>query len=57
MEQEKEQVQNLLGKLPEEYVFILKNILEAEKEILHRKNLQGTNITNTIMDIVKERVK
>jgi hypothetical protein len=54
---EKEQVQNILVKLPEEYAFILKEILEAEKEILHRKNLQGTNITGTIMDIVKERVR
>ncbi|MGG3563163.1 hypothetical protein ABES03_16345 [Neobacillus rhizosphaerae] len=54
---EKEQVQNILMKLPEEYAFILKEILEAEKEILHRKNLQGTNIIGTIMDIVKERVK
>jgi hypothetical protein len=54
---EKEQVNSILVKLPEEYVFILKEILEAEKEILHRKNLQGTNITSQIMDIVKERVK
>jgi hypothetical protein len=54
---EQEQVQNILSRLPEDYVFILKEILEAEKEILHRKNLQGTNITSTIMDIVKERVK
>ncbi|WP_180994149.1 hypothetical protein [Bacillus sp. Marseille-P3661] len=57
MGMEKEQVQDILSKLPEDYVFILKDILEAEKEILHRKNLQGTNITSTIMDIVKERVK
>lgn len=57
MGMEKEQVQTILSKLPENYIFILKDILEAEKEILHRKNLQGTNITNTIMDIVKERVK
>ncbi|MFD0824438.1 hypothetical protein ACT8ZR_02060 [Neobacillus sp. M.A.Huq-85] len=57
MNVEKEKVQSILIKLPEEYAFILKEILEAEKEILHRKNLQGTNITGTIMDIVKERVK
>jgi hypothetical protein len=54
---EKERVQSILAKLPEEYAFILKEILEAEKEILHRKNLQGTNIIGTIVDIVKERVK
>lgn len=54
---EREEVQNILAALPEEYVFILKDILEAEKEVLHRKNLQGTNITGVIMDIVKERVK
>ena len=57
MSTEMEKVQDILSKLPEEYAFILKEILEAEKEILHRKNLQGTNITKTIMDIVKERVK
>jgi hypothetical protein len=54
---EKERVQSILAKLPEEYAFILKEVLEAEKEILHRKNLQGTNIIGTIVDIVKERVK
>ncbi|WP_155922210.1 hypothetical protein [Bacillus sp. EB01] len=57
MSGEKEQVQSILANLPEDFAFILKEILEAEKEILHRKNLQGTNIVGTIMDIVKDRVK
>lgn len=56
MSKEKEELHSVLSQLPEGYDFILKEILEAEKEILHRKHLQGTNIVSTIMDIVKERV-
>ena len=56
MSSEKEKLHSVLSQLPEGYDFILKEILEAEKEVLHRKHLQGTNIVGTIMDIVKERV-
>jgi len=57
MGKEMEEFNAVLAELPEGYDFILKEILEAEKEILHRKHLQGTNIVSTIMDIVKARVK
>ena len=57
MNKESEQIIRVLSNLPEGYDFIFKEILEAEKEVLHRKNLQGTTIINSIMDIVKERVK
>jgi hypothetical protein len=53
---EKEQVQSILEKLSEEKILILREILQEEKNLLHRKNLQGTNIVNTIVDIIKERV-
>lgn len=56
MSKEKEELHSVLSNLPEGYDFLLKEILEAEKEILHRKHLQGTNIVSTIMDLIKERV-
>lgn len=56
MSTEKEQIQSILEKLPEEYTLILREILQEEKNLLHRKNLQGSNIVNTIVDIIKERV-
>ncbi|WP_324655621.1 hypothetical protein [Bacillus cereus] len=57
MVKEKEQVDVILSKLSQERVLILSEILQAEKSILHRKNLQGTGIINSIVDIVKERVR
>ncbi|NGZ74990.1 hypothetical protein [Saccharibacillus alkalitolerans] len=55
--EEKEEIQAILAELPEAHAWILKEILQQEKELLNRKNLQGSNIVNQIMDIVKERVK
>jgi hypothetical protein len=56
MEQEKEKIFNLLSELPDEYTLILKGVLQAEKEVLHKKTLQGTNIVSEIVNIVKERI-
>lgn len=53
---EREKVEEILAELPESYVLILKEILQAEKELLHRKALQGSAIVNDIVQIVKERV-
>ncbi|WP_176539166.1 hypothetical protein [Bacillus cereus] len=57
MSKEKEQVDVILNKLSPERILILREILQAEKGVLHRKNMQGTGIVNTIVDIIKERVK
>ncbi|MDV2884681.1 hypothetical protein RYX45_05790 [Alkalihalophilus pseudofirmus] len=57
MTDERENVNRLLNELPSSHTQILKEILEAEKEVLHLKNLQGTTIIKDIMDIVKERIK
>lgn len=57
MSNEREQVETVLSKMNEDQVFILREILQAEKNYLHRKNLQGTGIVSQIVDIVKERVK
>ncbi|MEM5602970.1 hypothetical protein [Bacillus cereus group sp. MG6] len=57
MNKEKEQVEVILSNLSPERVLILSEILQAEKNIQHRKNLQGTGIINNIVDIIKERVK
>ncbi|WP_176543011.1 hypothetical protein [Bacillus thuringiensis] len=57
MNKEKEQVEVILSNLSPERVLILSEILQAEKNIQHRKNMQGTGIINNIVDIIKERVK
>lgn len=57
MNQERKQIEDILGKLKGEQILILREILQAEKNYLHRKNLQGTNIVNHITDIIKERIK
>ncbi|MEH7223420.1 hypothetical protein V7112_06340 [Bacillus sp. JJ1566] len=57
MEKEKEKIHSILKDLPEEYTLILKEILQAEKELLHKKSLQGTSIVAEIVNIVKERIK
>ncbi|HDR4947815.1 TPA: hypothetical protein QCR51_004369 [Bacillus cereus] len=57
MNKEKEQVEVILSNLSSERVLILSEILQAEKNIQHRKNMQGTGIINNIVDIIKERVK
>lgn len=57
MSQEREKIESLLAELPDSSALILKEILQAEKEILHLKNLQGTTIINDIVNIVKERIK
>ena len=51
-----EEFQTLMSELPEHHTRILKEILEAEKTLLHRENLQGSNIVSQIMYIVRERV-
>jgi hypothetical protein len=56
MQNEKEMLQGILSKLPEENLLILREILQSEKELLHRKNLQGTTIVSDIVNIIKERV-
>lgn len=56
MSTERDQIQTILSKYPDEYAIILREILQTEQEYIHRKNLQGTNIINQIVDIVKERV-
>lgn len=50
-------IETLLAELPDSSALILKEILQAEKEVLHLKNLQGTTIINDIVNIVKERIK
>lgn len=57
MTHEREKIEALLGELPSTHTFILKEILEAEKEVLHLKNLQGTTIISDIVTIVKERIR
>ncbi|MEM5016875.1 hypothetical protein WKH31_11335 [Metabacillus indicus] len=57
MSHEREKIELLLAELPDSSALILKEILQAEKEILHLKNLQGTTIINDIVNIVKERIK
>lgn len=54
--QEREKIEALLAELPDTHTLILKEILEAEKAVLHLKNLQGTTIVNDIVTIVKERI-
>ncbi|MGO4890400.1 hypothetical protein ACJ2A9_21850 [Anaerobacillus sp. MEB173] len=56
MNQEREKIEALLAELPDTHTLILKEILEAEKEVLHLKNLQGTTIISDIVNIVKERI-
>ncbi|WP_158595129.1 hypothetical protein [Oceanobacillus piezotolerans] len=57
MENEKERIHNLLNELPDEHTLILKEILQAEKDLLHKKSLQGTTIVSEIVNIIKERIK
>lgn len=52
----KDQVQTILQEMPHYQTFILRDILEAEKRLIHRENLQGSNIINDIVNIIKERV-
>ncbi|MGE6486911.1 hypothetical protein [Paenisporosarcina sp. NPDC076898] len=56
MRMEREKIESLLAELPDSSALILKEILQAEKEVLHLKNLQGTTIINDIVNIVKERI-
>ncbi|WP_176222277.1 hypothetical protein [Tuberibacillus sp. Marseille-P3662] len=56
MSDEKEEVHAILKEMPKENTQILREVLEAEKSLLHRETLQGTNIISQIVDIVKERV-
>ncbi|MCZ8538293.1 hypothetical protein M9R32_13940 [Paenisporosarcina quisquiliarum] len=56
MSMEREKIESLLAELPDSSALILKEILQAEKEVLHLKNLQGTTIINDIVNIVKERI-
>lgn len=56
MSQEREKIEGLLAELPDTHTLILKEILEAEKAVLHLKNLQGTSIVSDIVNIVKERI-
>lgn len=56
MYDEKDQVQAILQEMPHYQTFILRDILEAEKKLLHRENLQGSNIIGEIINIIKERV-
>jgi len=57
MSKDREKIETLLAELPDSSALILKEILQAEKELLHLKNLQGTTIINDIVNIVKERIK
>lgn len=56
MSMEREKIEMLLTELPDTSALILKEILQAEKEILHLKNFQGTTIISDIVNIVKERI-
>lgn len=51
-----EEFQALMNSLSENETRILKEILQAEKSLIHRENLQGTNIVSQIIEIIKERV-
>ncbi|MEH7514247.1 hypothetical protein V7146_16155 [Gottfriedia acidiceleris] len=57
MEREKEKIHSILSDLPEINTLILKEILQAEKDLLHKKSLQGTTIVSEIVNIIKERIK
>ncbi|WP_419883518.1 hypothetical protein ACN6MY_08185 [Peribacillus sp. B-H-3] len=57
MSNDREKIESLLAELPDSSALILKEILQAEKAILHLKNLQGTTIISDIINIVKERIK
>jgi hypothetical protein len=56
MEREKEKIHSILSQLPEVNTLILKEILQAEKDLLHKKSLQGTTIVSEIVNIIKERI-
>lgn len=56
MSNEQNEMTLVLSELNEKEILIFKEILQTEKEFLHRKNLQGTAIISDIVAIVKERV-
>ncbi|WP_176140594.1 hypothetical protein [Halobacillus salinus] len=47
----------ILEELEENEQQIFKKIVKAEKELLHRKSLQGTSIKKDIYNFIKEGVK
>lgn len=56
MSNEQNEMSQVLSELNEKEILIFKEILQTEKEFLHRKSLQGTSIISDIVAIVKERV-
>jgi hypothetical protein len=56
MSNEQNEMTQVLSELNEKEILIFKEILQTEKEFLHRKSLQGTSIISDIVGIVKERV-
>ncbi|MCK6207708.1 hypothetical protein KZX50_19895 [Bacillus infantis] len=56
MTNEQSEMNKLLEQLNEKEILIFKEILQTEKEFLHRKNLQGTSVISDIVEIVKERI-
>jgi hypothetical protein len=56
MSNEQNEMTQVLSELNEKEILIFKEILQTEKEFLHRKSLQGTSIISDIVAIVKERV-
>ncbi|WP_421377994.1 hypothetical protein ACOJQI_11870 [Bacillus salacetis] len=56
MTNEQNEMNKLLEQLNEKEILIFKEILQTEKEFLHRKSLQGTSVISDIVEIVKERI-
>lgn len=56
-EKMKEKINGILSTLSERDLKIVANILQEEKNVLHRKTLQGSTIIKDVTEIFKERVK
>lgn len=56
MNSEQEEMKRVLSNLSESEVLIFKEILQTEKEFLHRKSLSGTSVISDIMGIIRERI-
>ncbi|WP_170061574.1 hypothetical protein [Terribacillus saccharophilus] len=54
---EHDKLDQILSQLSEQEQKIFAKILRAEKEVLHKKSLQGTTIKKDIVAYIKEGVK
>jgi hypothetical protein len=56
MVNEQDEMSKIISQLNEKEILIFKEILQTEKELLHRKNLQGTSVISDIIGVIKGRI-